>query len=161
MVANAVYSKVGADFDAPASAVSFKLGECAQGEDGTEWVYGQASGAVAQYSCVAIDENFQIAAATGALVQDGHRVGFAQAAFTDNQYGWVACRGSNVNCLVRGNAAADKELWTTASAGVLDDASASGQRKIKGVLSVAGGGTSAGANVGVEVIATYPHVDLV
>jgi len=112
------------------------------GTDNTEWVYVQASGAITQYDCVAIDENFQAAAMTKTLADAGHDVGFAQVAFVDNDYGWVACDGANNSVRVAASCAADVSLYTTATAGVLDDTSAS-QTKIEGPVLVAAGTSAA------------------
>ena len=136
------YSKIGARFASPTTGIDYQLGECAMGSDGTEWVYVQAGGAIAQYDAVGIDEAFQAAALTKAIADAGHTVGVAQAAFADNEYGWVATKGSNISVNVLANCAADTQLYTTATAGKLDDAAAS-QTPIDGIVitTAAGGAT--------------------
>lgn len=129
------YGKIGARFDTPTTAQEFKLGECNYGSDGTEWVYVQANGAIDQYDAVAIDENFQAAALTKALADAGHTVGVAQATFADNEYGWVACKGSNVQVNVLASCAADTQLYTSGTAGHLDD-TATSQTAIDGIVIV-------------------------
>lgn len=129
----------------------FTLGQRASGSDNTEWVYVQASGAITQYDAVGIDENFQAAALTTAIADDGWQIGFAQVAFADNEFGWVCSRGANISARVAASCAADVALYTTATAGVLDDASTS-QTKIDGVVAV----TAVTAAAATEVIATYP-----
>ena len=138
------YSKIGARFDTPTTTADFKLGECVEGSDGTKWTYVQASGAIAQYDAVAIDENFQAAALTKALADAGQTVGVAQAAFTDDYYGWVALKGTNISVNVLASCAADAQLYTTGTAGKLDDASTS-QTAIDGIVIVtaASGATQA------------------
>ena len=119
--------------------------------DGGEAIFVQANGAITAYDAVGIDEDYQAAALTKAMADDGWMIGFAQVAFADNDFGWVHIKGSNI----RGRGAAacqpDVALYTSATAGVLDDTSAS-QTKINGVVFVA---TASGTNA--EVIATFPR----
>ena len=133
----------------------FALGTRVNGEDGTVWLFVQAEAAVTQYDCVIIDENFQIQAVTTTLATEasgdaGCMFGFAQVAFADNEFGWVATKGSNISC--RGSASAgtaDMMLYTTATAGVLSTVSAG--VLINGVAFV----TSASASAA-EIIASNP-----
>lgn len=120
----------------------FTLGLEVLGSDGTTWVYAQAGAAVAQYDCVAIDENFQMVPMTKALADAGHRPGFAQIAFSDNELGWVATSGSNISVTTAANCAPDVQLYTTGTAGTLDDTAAS-QTAIRGVVQVAAATSSA------------------
>lgn len=135
------------DFDAP----GFVLGETVKTGDGGVYMYVHASGAITQYDAVGIDENYEAAALTKAIVDDGHMIGFAQVAFADNDYGWVAIKGSNIQCRVAINCAADAALYSSATAGVLDDDSSS-QTKVDGVVAV----TAVTAATNTEVIATFP-----
>jgi hypothetical protein len=127
------------------------LGTTVKATDGTEYVRVQASGAIAQYDAVGIDENFAAAPLTTAMAGDGWFIGFAQVAFASADYGWVATRGSNINCKVAAACAADVALFTTATAGTLDDATTT--TKIDGIVAVTAVGTAAG---NVEIIATQP-----
>jgi len=129
------------------------LGETVTGTDSTRWVYVQASGAITAYDWVAIEENFQAVAGTTALADVGHKVGFAQFLFADNDYGFVAIEGSNIQCRVGISCAADINLYTTSTAGVLDDATTS-VTNIVGVSLVVTNTTAVAAG---EVIATYPR----
>lgn len=150
---HAISGALGADLDATTTTAEFQLGTCVSGTDGTEWTYVQASGAIAQFDVVGIDENFQAAAITKAIADDGWGVGAAQVAFADNEYGWVARRGSDIGINVLVSCAADVPLYTTATAGKLDDTSTS-QTKIDGLVAVTaepGVGTDS-----VEAIATWP-----
>jgi hypothetical protein len=127
------------------------LGTKTNGTDGTEWTYVQANGAITQYDAVGIDEDYQAAALTKAMADDGWIIGFAQVAFADNDYGWVATKGSNIRTRLAINCAADVALYTTGTAGVLDDASTS-QTKIDGVVST----STITAATNAEIIATWP-----
>lgn len=131
----------------------FPLGTRVAFTDGQEYIFVHASGAITQYDWVAIDENYEAAAGTKALADDGHLVGFAQVAFADNDFGWVATRGSNISVRVAASCAVDVTLYTTSTAGVLDDTSAS-QTAINGVVLVEATTTSGVAAH--EIIATNP-----
>jgi hypothetical protein len=136
---------------------NIQLGTRSIGTDGTVWVYVQASGAITQYDCVAIDENYQAATVTSALAGAGHTPGFAQVAFADNEYGWVALEGSNISVRANISCAADALLYvgcTAISAGVVDDASVTGRVTLQGVVLVTAGGTTVQAR---EVIAVSPQ----
>lgn len=131
------------------------LGTRVFGSDGTEWVYVQASGALTQYDCVLINEDYQAASATTTLATEasgdsGNLIGFAQVAFADNDFGWVAVKGANIQCRLALSCAADTMLYTTGTAGVLDDSSAG--VLINGVVAVTGV-TAAAAS---EIIASNP-----
>ena len=121
-------------------------------------MYVQASGAIDQYDCVLIDEDFQAAASLHANAGASHLVGFAQVAFEDNDYGWVALQGSNISVNVTDNATADAQLYFSSTAGTLNTLATQGAGTayvaLDGVVVVAaasGGGAS-------EIIATYPVV---
>lgn len=139
------------------NSTGHQLGTHVSGNDNTEWVYVQAGEALTQYDCVAIDEDFTAKAMTKAQIDDGFNVGFAQVAFTSGDYGWVAVRGSNINCRVQPGTTADGALYIGInSAGVLDTNS-SGGTNIDGVTCVAAGDSAGGSISSVEVLATYPR----
>lgn len=131
----------------------FSLGTVAAATDGQEYIFVQAGEAIDQYNYVCIDENFQAVKGTKALVDVGHKIAFAQVAFADNDFGWVATRGSNMSCLLAASCAPDVALYTSGTAGVLDDSSTS-QTKVDGVVAVSTAGTA--STNAVEVIATWP-----
>lgn len=159
-MAYATDGKIGTDFTKTTAGTTtdgenaeFTLGLRASATDGSEWVYVQAGGAITQYDWVAIDENFQAVAGTKTLADAGHQVGFAQVAFSDNDLGWVAVHApGNISVNVAANCAPDVQLYTTSTAGTLDDTSAS-QTLIRGVVAVAAATASAEAH---ECIAVHP-----
>lgn len=154
-MAYSVDGTIGVNLAERTTELNAVLGQTTRATDGSIWTYVQANGAVTAYDCVCIDENFQAAACTKALVDAGHGIGFAQAAFADNEYGWVATHApGNASVRVAASCAADVQLYTTATAGVLDDTSAS-QTIIRGVVLVAAG-TSGGVSAR-ECIAVYPN----
>lgn len=131
----------------------FTLGQRVTANDASEWVYVQAGAAITQYSWVAIDENFQAVMGTKALADAGHGVGFAQVAFSDNDFGWVCVNGpGNITVRVLASCAADVQLYTSGTSGALDDTSAS-QTLIRGVVLVTAATNTASSR---EAIAVYP-----
>lgn len=138
----------------PQQNMDIDLGDCVLGEDGTEFQYCQASGALIQFYWVGVDENNQAAHLTKAMADDGFTIGVAQVAADDNDGVWIAIRGRNLNGQVLGSVAADVALFTSATAGHLDDTSAS-QTKIDGVVAVAANATSSATSV--EVLMTFPR----
>lgn len=153
-----ITSLAGANTANTTTSKEHALGTEARGTDGTEWVYCVSSGAITQYQCVGINEDFDAYAMTSALSVQSDKVGFAQVAFAAGEYGWVATRGANIKVRTKASAAADTQLWTTASAGVLDDATAAAALKIDGIVLVAAAGTAANGAAGIEVKASWPAI---
>ena len=136
----------GARIDSPSSAAEHALGTRVSGTDGTEWIYVRAQAAIARYDYVTVDESFRARAGTKAAVDAGHAIGVAQAAFASGDHGWVAAGGQGaalkVNVLAR--CAADRPLYTSATAGKLDD-TAGGQTKVAGIVITSAAGAAAAA----------------
>lgn len=122
--------------------------------DGSHWVYVQAGEAIGTAGmCVAIDENGQAVKMTKTLADAGHQPGFAQMAFADNDMGWVCVHAAgNINFRVAASCAADVQLYTTGTAGILDDTAAS-QTLIRGCVLVVAASATASTREG---IAIYP-----
>jgi hypothetical protein len=127
-------------------------------DDGGEVVYCIASGAVSQYGLAGINEDFDVYLMTTALSVQSDRLGFPQVAIAAGEYGWVYTRGSNIKVRTKASAAADTQLWTTASAGVVDDATAASALKLDGFVLVAAAGTAANGAAGIEVKAVFPTI---
>lgn len=135
------------------AGAEFALGTRVTATDGSVWVYVQAGAAITLASWVSIDENFQAVMGTKALADAGHGVGFAQIAFADNDMGWVCTHAhGNINTRVLASCTADVQLYTSGTAGALDDTSAS-QTIIRGVVLVAAATNTASTR---ECIAIYP-----
>lgn len=132
----------------------FRLGQTVLGSDGSRWVYVQAGEAITQYMTVAIDEDFQAKKITKTLADAGHQVGFAQVGFADNDFGWVCVHGpGNITVRVLASCAADVQLYTSGTAGILDDTSAS-QNLVRGVVLVVAASATVSNR---EAIAVYPN----
>jgi len=146
---------LGVSFSRVDSSQEFDLGLCVSGTKGSKWMYCQFSSAVAQYDAVGIVETFTAASLTKALADEGAKVGFAQVAFASGEYGWVALEGMDISVTCLANCAADAALYTTSTAGSLDD-DATSQTKVEGVTLVTaiGGSAAAGTVKAVNVKAT-------
>lgn len=149
---------VGTIFSATTTTAAVALGSIANTDDGGEVVYCISSGAVSQYALAGINEDFDVYMMTTALSAQSDRLGFPQIAFGAGEYGWVYTRGSNIKVRTKASAAADTQLYTTASAGVVDDASSAGALKLDGVVLVAAAGTAATGAAGIEVKASWPAI---
>ena len=140
----------------------FGLGDRIRTDDGKEYLYVQANGAITGDGyVVSIDETYQavmVDTDTAATVAEGQAVGVAETAFADDEYGWVQIYGP---CGIRTeqDAAANGKLAATADAGQVDDAGAAGTNYIDGmVLNTATGGADAVNTTG---FITYPKMALV
>lgn len=131
----------------------FDVGQRMIANDGSEYVYVQASGAIASAGqALTIDETFQAALLSTANDAGGEMVGIAAAALADNEYGWAQVKGV-CDIQVAASAAADVALNTTGTAGQLDDDGTAGSFDVIGLkLTTARGGT-AGTAAG---LLTYP-----
>lgn len=115
-------------------------------------IYAQAGEAIAQYDAVAIDEDGQAMKLTKALADAGHTIAIAQVGLADNEYAWFLTDGvGEVNVLI--SCAPDVALYTSGTAGKLDDTSSS-QTKVVGIK-ITSLATAAGNK---EFIATELHV---
>ncbi len=140
----------GANLSASDTAAQAGLGDRYE-VGGDAWVYVQANGAIAQYDCVKIDDDYQAAkityALTGSNAEPG-KAGIAQFAFADDEYGWVFVKGGGlgrgIKVTVLASCAADVKLYTTATAGSLDDTSTT-QALMQGLKLVTANGGSAAA----------------
>ena len=96
-----------------------------------EFVFVQADGAIDQYGFVKIEQDGQAAMLTTTNAgSQGLLIGVAQVAAADNEYLWVwvgGLNGGGAGKGIRGKVAAGyvakNNLFTTATAGVADDAS--------------------------------------
>jgi len=132
----------------------FKLGTTVTASDGQECVYVQAGAAIStttnQPFALGIDENYQATKLTKANAVAGYMVAFApQQIISDNDFFWAIKKGSNFKIKVGASCAADVQLYTTATAGVLDDTSGGSHVPILGlaIITAASASASAGSTV--------------
>lgn len=135
---------IGTNFTAPTFATAtnttpvlgggkgFTVGARASDYNGKEYVFCQVNSAVAAYDVVHIPSDTFIAAGlTTALSAASEGIGVAQYALASGEYGWIQIYGAcKVKCL--GSCAKSVTLYSTTTAGSLDDATASNY-EIRGV----------------------------
>jgi hypothetical protein len=119
---------VGAAFAVTTTAPTFELGTIMWGV-GKAYVYVQADGAITGDGyVVSMTGAFQAIMSntgTAATILQGNKVGVADVAFADNEYGWVQVYGP---CGIRSeqDALANAKLGPTSTGGQVDDAAATG-----------------------------------
>lgn len=151
---------VGALLSAPISAAEFAQGKAAGLGDrhtdhaGNTWVFVQASAACAIYDVLTIKNGYETTPITAATAKTPMEVGFAQFAFAADDYGWVMTNGRpTINVLV--DAAVNVPLYTSGTAGKLDDATTS--QAIRGlVLTDTMTATTSGP---CSAVANFPQVE--
>jgi hypothetical protein len=151
-------SIVGADptrtFSTLTDGRSFGLGDRYTDNLGNEYVFVLAGGAITQYDTVHVNSAYSANAITAALAITPGFVGFAQVAFASADYGWVMTRGKPT-VRVAASCAKDVALYTTDTAGVLDDATASASHhQIMGTLIT----TTQSTASTVVAVASFPMV---
>jgi hypothetical protein len=126
-----------------------------------EFIYGRASGAITAIGYVCVEATgFDFLMATTTTTAPGQqgpgsRVGVAQAALADNQFGWFQIYGkASVRTLAL--AAKGTKLNTTATDGALDDDATAGAETIDGL--VLGTATGAVAATNADAMLSYPCV---
>lgn len=154
-----------AQVSASTSTATFRLGTVGGYDDPTygyqEFVYGRADGAVtgAGYLCVeATGFDFAMASTTNTAPGAsgfGSRVGAAQAAMADNEYGWFQIFGKG-SLRTLASAAKGTRLNSTATAGAVDDDGTTGSEAINGLVIGTATGGSAATNT--DAIFAYPTV---
>lgn len=119
-------SKVGVDLNNPTTASNFGLGDMTFGLNGSEWTYIQANGAISAGALVQINTGGTGTPATAAGAAAGAKLAFAQAAFTDTQFGWVCVRGNPITVLVSATSTLNVVLYVGTTSGSLSTTASSG-----------------------------------
>lgn len=150
-----VYSPAGVDLSRTHSTPQFKLGTRARAEQGQEYIYCKSSGAHVLGALVAIDEDFTSRSATTTIAKLASGPGWPQIAFATDEYGWIAIQGRGILGKMKDATAADAQLFTSASVGIMGSvASAGAPVMIAGCRNVA---LSSGAGTAYEICAVNPH----
>lgn len=118
----------GVDVDAVSTTAIFALNDIAW-LNGKAYRYVQAAGAITGdgYAC-SIGEDGQalmVDTDVAGSILEGDKVGIAETAFADNEYGWLQVFGP-CGVLSEASALANKKLGPTSTAGQVDDAAATG-----------------------------------
>ncbi len=109
------------------SQPQFTPGQVAQGTNDSEWLYcliGSGGVTASSYVC-AISEAFEAVMLSNLTGGRGDKIGVASCAATAGQYAWMQVLGATL-VQVAASAAANVNLYTTATVGVLDDDSTAG-----------------------------------
>lgn len=110
----------------------FEVGTRAIGEDGKEYLFVVADSAITVNQCLAVSPgDFGAAPLTKALADAGSIIAVAQVAIDSGDFGWVQTQGQ-VSITLKNSCEPFVPLYTTASAGMLDDTAAS-QTRIYGI----------------------------
>jgi hypothetical protein len=131
---------------------AFGLGTVVNLDDGGQAIYVQAASTVATYAAVAVQVNNTVVPLTTTNSAGSKAVGFAQVSIASAYYGWVQL-GGKPRVLVAANCQPSVPLFTTATAGVLDDATVTAGL-VAGLVAT----TSTVTASNVTCIAGYPHV---
>lgn len=98
--------------------------------DGGVAIYIRATSAISQYDAVVLANDTSAVGGLGAVpvtttnAATSSRIAFAQTAIGSSNYGWVQTGGRPL-CTLAANCAPNVPLYTSATAGVLDDATLS------------------------------------
>jgi hypothetical protein len=134
------------------TAAQFNVGTVVNLDDGGQAVYVLASSDVAQYSAVSVRFDNTVVPITTTNSANSKVVGFAQASIASAYYGWVQIGGKPIVKLAA-SCAPFVPLYTTATAGTLDDAVVSGGL-VAGIVAL----TTASGATALTCVAGYPHV---
>ena len=134
------------------SSPSFNLGTTVNLDDGGQALYVRAASTCATYAAVSVRVDNTVVPLTTTNSAASKAVGFAQVSIASAYYGWVQLGGKP-----RVNVATACEpsvpLFTTATGGVLDDATVTGGL-VEGIVAT----TSAASASAPTCVAGYPHV---
>lgn len=121
----------------------FGLGDRCVDNAGNIYVYVLASSSPAQYDALSISSAYVAQPLTKALADTGVPVGVAMATMSSGSYGWACVKGT-VSVNVLQTCSSSTALYTSGTAGKLDDTTTS-QVKIAGVVILANNATTATA----------------
>lgn len=91
-----------------------------------EWEYVLANGAISAGDLVAISSAGTATRCTPALAATGSQLAFAQFAFADLEYGWVAINGAPMTVFVSATSTLQAVLYVATTSGKLSTTASSG-----------------------------------
>lgn len=147
---------VGADISTTSTTAKFALGTTLQGTDASEWIYVLASEALTVYSALAVTRAYAASMLTNTNAVTDNFFATNQVAFANADYGWVAKRVAPCTLRVGASCAKNVALYSTATAGVLDDTATSIAFRIDGVQILTT--NSGGGAASVSGIVVYPNI---
>lgn len=106
--------------------------------------YVQASTAVAQYDLVKISNTYTVASGTTTLLPSTEpaKCGIAQVAIVASSYGWVFVGPGQATCNVLASCVQDVKLYTTGTAGNVDDSATTLINGLKLITTIVGAAAS-------------------
>lgn len=111
--------------DENSSSANIATGTKVDLSDGGTAVYVQAGSEIAQYNAVAVAVDYTVVNLSTTTATEGsgtgRQAGFAQTSIASGNYGWVQLSGRPV-CKLAADCADRVALYTTGTAGTLDDA---------------------------------------
>lgn len=117
------------DTTAGAKFIPVAVGTQADGNDGSKWMLVKAASTIAQYdACVIVNTSSATGASIAAVpvtttnALTSQRLAFAQTAIASSLYGWVALQGHDLRVKTLVSCQPAVPLYTTSTAGSLDDA---------------------------------------
>lgn len=113
-------SVLGVDLNNYSSTALFAKGTTVLGTDGSLFEYVNTLSAIAAYNAVVIDQNNDASNLTTTNAAEIRRVGVAQISIAVSSFGWVQ-RSGRMLVNVAANCQDFVPLFTTATAGVVDD----------------------------------------
>lgn len=150
-----IRSPVGADVTRTHTTPQFPLGTVAYGRYDQKYIYVLSSGTHALGALIAVDEAFTSRSATTTIAKTAGQPAWPQIAFTDGVYGWVATQGRKLYGKQKDGTAADAQLFTSTSVGIMSSDGSTGQPvQVAGVRNVA---LTSGAGAAYEICAINPH----
>jgi len=119
-----------------------------------EYIYAKAEGAITAGFFAAFDEAFDAVSITHALGIANTSFGVAAATMADEDYGWFQINGYCAAAYLGASCNPDVQLYTSGTAGMLDDADITGSCPIIGVRNITVVG---GAAANSPVMLNYPQ----
>jgi hypothetical protein len=115
---------IGVDLALTSTTAKFAPGTRVNTTDGGSAIYVQAASEISTFAAVGFVTPNAVQMMTTTLAATVHKIGFAQTSIASAYYGWVHEDG-NVKVNLAANCDDAVPLFTTATAGVLDDATVS------------------------------------
>lgn len=116
---------IGVDLNTTTTEAQFAPGTRVKGSNDSVWVYVLANGAISTGECVQVTSSGTATRATTAGPRTSvDELAFAQRAFADEEYGWVAQHGSGMTIAVSGTTS-QGTLYIASTSGKLSGTSAS------------------------------------
>lgn len=117
---------VGANFAESSSDAKFGVGTLVNLTDGGQAVYVSAASTISTFMAVGIDAGNNAYPLTTTNSANSKRIGFAQTSIASGYRGWVQLSGTSCKVQVLANCSDNVPLYTTGTAGSLDDTVVSG-----------------------------------